>query len=119
MGDHRPATNAERQVGEADDEVPGLHQEPLPRRADEDSVVSRWVDEGIDHRWHPPSDGGHQYTQLCAQVLSEISRDLGGHTRSRDESDHHLTGTHRQPVGLQEWVRTVCVIHTSVGSPAE
>lgn len=119
MTDHRPATNPERQVREADDEVPGLGQEPLPRRADEGGVVGRWVDEGIHHRWHPPSDGGHQHTQLCAQVLGEISRYLGGRTRSRDESDHHLTGTHGQPAWLHEWVRTLYVMHTSVGSPAE
>ncbi|GMA19958.1 hypothetical protein GCM10025862_19790 [Arsenicicoccus piscis] len=119
MGDHRPATNRERQIREADDEVPTLRQEPLPRRADEHGVVSRWVDEGIYHRWHPPSDGRHQHTQLCAQVLGEVSRDLGWRARSRDEPDHHLTGTHGEPAGLHEWVRTLCVTHTSLGAPAE
>ena len=82
MGHDRAPMSPERQIGETDDKVPGLVQEPLSCRGHEAGVVGRWLDEDVDHRWHPPLDGGQLHTQLCAQILGEVRRNLGGRTRS-------------------------------------
>ena len=78
---HRSPVSLERQIGEADDRIPVLRQEPVPCRGDE-GVVGVWMHECVDHWRHPPLDGGQMHTQLCAQVVGEVRRNLGGRTRS-------------------------------------
>ena len=58
MSHDRPPVSPEGQIREADNQIPGLLQEPLPPRGDEGGVVSRWMDEDVDHRSHPPPAGG-------------------------------------------------------------
>ncbi len=118
VGHDRAPMSPERQIGEADDQIPGLLQEPLPCRGDEGGVVGRWMDEDVDHRRHPPLDGGQLHTQLCAQIVGEVRRNLGGRTRSRDESDHHLAGRSRECGRAARMVPTVLRHATSVGSRA-